>query len=391
MKKRSCVLNLLLSILLVGISLSQPQTKWISAYYGLWSVPKMYPDRVDFRAVTHIIHFSANPVKVAPYLDVLVSKQDSFNIQYGGTYNGNDMNKPWYTSDIQKDLITRAHQAKAKVVLSVGGIYGTGAENMGWIASDEKRTKIFVVFACAYAKRKGYDGIELDWEFPPVSQRNDFSRLIMTFRRELDKWKPRGEFINATLEYPDNRYDRDSMLAACDQINPMAYGMYAGNYRDLKTGYNSPLEVSTEYRGYNGYAVNQPGHGPKQWIKVGYPSNKIGLSISFLATIFHNVDQPARPGQKYRWTNWFYIQDIPQAGRHWDASSSVPWQASGTDFITYEDTMSVRLKIEYAKSLNLGGVMIYDLLGGYDANAQKGKKDLLLQLTKKLFHSSYPK
>jgi GH18 family chitinase len=148
---------------LFTLSLVQPQTqkKWISAYYGLWSVPRMYLEKVDFSKVTHIIHFSANPVKISPYLDVLVSKQDSFNIQYEGTYNGNDMKNPWYSSDIQKDIITRAHKAKAKVVLSDGGIYGGERKNMGWIAGDQERMETFVLAACAYAKRRGYDGIEL--------------------------------------------------------------------------------------------------------------------------------------------------------------------------------------------------------------------------------------
>jgi GH18 family chitinase len=56
--------------------------------------------------------------------------------------------------------------------------------------------------------------------------------------------------------------------------------------------------------------------------------------------------------------------------------------------ITYEDTVSVRLKIDYAKSLNLGGIMIYDLLGGYDGKAADGKKDLLLRTVKRHFHGS---
>jgi GH18 family chitinase len=363
----------------------QTQKKWITAYYGLWSVPRMYPEKVDFSKMTHVIHFSANPVKTSPYLDVLVSKQDSFNIQYGGTYNGNDMKNPWYTSDIQKDLITRAHKAKSRVVLSVGGIYGQGAENMGWIAEDQERMETFVLAACAYAKRRGYDGIELDWEFPKKNQRDDFSRLIMRFRRELDLWKPRGEFIVATLEYPGERYNKDSLIAACDQINPMTYGMYGGDSQNPKTGYNSPLEVSTLFKGYNGYAVNQPGHGPKQWIKDGYPANKIGLSISFLGEKFHKVEPPVQPGQRYRWASYFYVQDLPKEGRHWDHTSMVPWQASDSEMITYEDTTSVRLKIEYAQSLQLGGIMIYDLLGGYDGNAPEGKKDLLLQTANKIY------
>ncbi len=256
---------------------------------------------------------------------------------------------------------------------------------MAFIASDNDRMEMFVLSACAYAKKKKYDGIELDWEFPTANQRDDFSRIIMRFRRELDKWNPKGEFIIATMEYPGKRYDKDSLIVACDQINLMTYGMYVGNYSDKRTGYNTPLESSTEFRSYNGNALNQAGHGPKEWIKAGYPAGKIGLGISFLATIFHKVDPPVQPGQHYGWTNWYYIKDLPKEGRHWDATSLVPWQASETDMVTYEDTISTRIKVEYANALGIGGIMIYDLLGGYDSNAAEGKKDLLLQTVKSYF------
>jgi hypothetical protein len=91
--------------------------------------------------------------------------------------------------------------------------------------------------------------MELNWEFPTKKQRDDFSLLIMRFRRELDQWKPRGEFIATTLEYPGERYNKDSLIAACDQINPMTYGMYGGDSQNPKIGYNSQLELSTIFKG----------------------------------------------------------------------------------------------------------------------------------------------
>ena len=390
--------NLILCLLVSAVcfvnmtTVLQGQKKWITAYYPLWAVPSLYPENLEYNKLTHIVHFSANPVRTSPYLDVLIPaekngfNQDSINIQWGGVYNGN--NPPlWRTIDIQKTLLSKSHEAGVKVILSVGGIYGAGAETMSWISKDSEKIKTFVAASCAYAKRKGYDGIELDWEFPRESDRQGFNMMIRQFRNQLDSWKPRGIFIAAVFESPGPSfaYERDAMIACFDQINPMTYEMYAGDFSSLKTGYNSPMKLSTEFEGYNGYAIDQNGHGPKAWIQDGYPSEKIGLSISLLTTEFYTVTPPLQPGQSFKSKNWGYYKNVPQSGRHWDSSASVPWQASSTTFITYEDTASVRLKGEYARSLNLGGIMIYDLLGGYVPEAAVENRHLLLRSAEKSF------
>ena len=386
MNKRS-VRNIILLVCVLSVKIHvQAQKKWITAYYPLWAVPSMYPENLEYEKLTHIVHFSANPVRTPPYLDVLIPagtkgfNQDSMNIQWGGVYNGN--NPPvWRTIDIQNTLITKAHESGVKVILSVGGIYGVGAEIMSWISKDTEKIKVFVAASCAYAQRKGYDGIELDWEFPRAADRQGYNIMIRQYRDNLNMWKQRGTFIASVHESPGSyfAYDRDSMIACFDQINPMTYEMYAGDFSSLKTGYNSPISLSKEFQGYNGYAIDQDGHGPKAWINAGYPSEKLGLSISLLTTEFYNVVPPVQPGQSFKSKNWGYYKNIPMAGRNWDASASVPWQASGSTFITYEDPKSIKIKVNYAKSLGLGGIMIYDILGGFMPEAQPTEKHMLLK------------
>lgn len=386
MNKRIVFIVMFLVCFISMTGYGQAQKKWITAYYPLWAVPSMYPENLEYNKLTHLVHFSANPVRTSPYLDVLVPagakgfNQDSMNIQWGGLYNGN--NPPiWRTIDIQKTLISKAHESGVKVILSVGGIYGTGAETMSWISKDPEKIKTFVAASCAYAKRKGYDGIELDWEFPRAADRQGFNMLIQQFRDHLNEWKTKGIFIASVHESPGAyfAYDRDSMIACFDQINPMTYEMYAGDFSSLKAGYNSPINLSTEFSEYNGYAIDQDGHGPKAWIKAGYPSQKIGLSISFLTTEFYSVSPPVQPARPFKNKNWGYYKNIPAVGRHWDASASVPWQASGSTFITYEDPASIKIKVNYAQTNNLGGIMIYDLLGGFTPDAPPGEKHLLLK------------
>ncbi len=360
--------------------------QWLTAYYSLWSVPILYPEEIDFSHMTHVVHFSANPTKTYPYLDVLVPakpgkfNQDSVNIEWGGVYNGN--NPPlWRTVNIQKTLIDRAHQSGAKVLLSLGGVHGPGAAAMSFIASDPSRREVFVSSACDYALRKGYDGLELDWEFPRADERGSFAALIRLFRDRLDKWPRRGVLAIAVNHSPFRTlgYDAQAMNEAFDQINLMTYEMFWGDYRNVKTGFNTPLEIPDKYDGYSGYALEQAGIGAKAWISFGVQPHKIGLGISFLTTEFIGVREPVEPGKPFKSRRWGYLRDVPSQGRYWDDKAQAPWCVVGYKMITYEDAASVRKKVEYAKKIPLGGVMIFDLLGGYLPSEKKGKRDALLQ------------
>ena len=49
--------------------------------------------------------------------------------------------------------------------------------------------------------------------------------------------------------------------------------------------------------------------------------------------------------------------------RHWDPVAKAPFLYNATDsiFISYEDTVSVRMKTQYAAETGLGGIMFWSL------------------------------
>lgn len=359
---------------------AQARPMWITAYYPWWYYNQMPVEEVDFSLMTHVVVFSANPSRTPPYLDVLVNARDSANV-----VNGVDCGRP---GDYLRQLVRRAHEKGVKVVLSVGGIWGEGADAMHYIAGDDARIETFVRASCAFARRWNLDGIELDWEFPQFADKWRHNKLIYRFRSELDGWTPRGIFIAAVHESPLPAYDKNAMCAAFDQINPMTYELYRGDYSKNLTGYNGPIEQSSRYAPYIGTSINQKGHGPRSWIDDGYPASKIGLSVSFTTTVFTGVEPPVEPSRPYKEHQWGNVRDIPRRGRHWDHSSQVPWFADGTTFISYEDTASSRLKVEYARALGLGGVMVYELGAGYLPSEKPGRRDVLLQAVSRAARST---
>lgn len=381
-KRESFVLSLL--ILLLAPGAPGQQRMWVTGYYAWWTYNTMSPSEIDYSALTHLVIFSANPVRTPPYLDVVTNPHDSENV-----VNGVDCGIPGNYMDQTIDL---AHRKRVKVLLSVGGIYGDGAQNMSYIAQDNGRISAFVLASCAFARRHGFDGIELDWEFPRADDHAGFVMLAQRFRQELDRWESRGLFITAVIHTPWNNlgYDRDALLTCFDQINTMTYEMHYGDYQHPQTGYNTPIEKSNEYPGYNGYALNQPRIGMKVWMDYGIPASKLGLGISFVTAIFSDVAPPVQPGKKYSKAVFGNLRDVPRRGRHWDYSAKVPWQGSGTTMISYEDTASCRLKVEYARALGLGGIMLYELDAGYIPSASPGERDLLVKSVSGAVRSQSP-
>jgi len=159
-----------------GGGVTPPPDFFVTAYYPTWS--RMTPMEMSYRGLTHIVHFAA-----APTQDPAESYFHPADLEAGTQ---------------QADLIATAHANGVRVVMSVGGIWGTGADNMDFVAADAGRLTAFVTTSAAYAESKGYDGIEIDWEPPDTAEH--FSSMLTQYRALLDDWTtdvPRGDLVIA--------------------------------------------------------------------------------------------------------------------------------------------------------------------------------------------------
>jgi hypothetical protein len=108
------------------------------------------------------------------------------------------------------------------------------------------------------------------------------------------------------------------------------------------------------------------------------PQNKLLLGIPFFGMRFNSAGLYQSFKGSVPDLDFFEVMDTLQSGGwsyNWDIVSSVPYlQNNGrTGLITFDDTMSVRLKTEYSFSKNLGGVMVWAL----DQDMIDGKEPLL--------------
>jgi chitinase len=398
---------------------------WVTGYYGYWGEEEMPPPAMRYEGLTHIVHFFARPsMDSAPFFGPVVNKRDSTQLVWGtdhytvGTYNVTD------------SLIRYAHRHGVKVVLSIGGIYGGQAEIIDFITKDSTRTQGFVDAALGFARRHGYDGVELDWEKPTSAAQ--VSLIVRRLRAGLDSWPVRGTFIVASAGW-DLRlkmYPPALIASSIDQFNIMCYDMHMpgnliggeGDITDV-TGFNAPLHrtdsarypivyaLSDSYDGYadaaamdrTGFTIlarNRLRFGPRYAIQVmGVPAEKVGLGIPFYGYLYKNKTAPEQPveGNKPSYVTYKTTLAALKYGgtRHWDEKAMVPWAGGtaqapiwewgmslkpGTSFyVTYDDPESIRLKVRFARELRLGGVMAYDLWNGWLTDPKEAVHDPLLR------------
>ena len=114
---------------------------WVSAYYAVWTqqAGALTPEAIDYSALSHLIHFA-----VVPAPDGVI-----------------DPVKGGITPAESQAVVTAAHAAHRKVLLSVGG----------WLTSPQFRSAYsdphraaFVQSLVQIAISRGYDGLDIDME-----------------------------------------------------------------------------------------------------------------------------------------------------------------------------------------------------------------------------------
>jgi chitinase len=304
----------------------------VAAYYRSWTnLPS--PDKIEFNNITHIIQAFAFPDTIG-------------SIHYlAGVPNQN--------------LIQTAHSANKKILLSFGG--QANSDGFGIMTSDTVYRRNFINNVVNILSSNNYDGIDIDWEYPTSLQGKQLTVLVTELRQKFDSLNTHWLITLAvppTAFYGQN-FQYENMITYIDWFSIMTYG-YHGSFSahsgPVAPLYQSPLD--------NDGAVS---------FSVGYmyytrkvPQNKLLLGIPFFGLSFNTAGlyKPftgsvpdlsfADAMDTLKSGSWNYI---------WDTVSSVPYlqNNSHTGLITFDDTMSVRLKTDYSFSKNLGGVMVWAL------------------------------
>jgi chitinase len=266
-----------------------------------------------------------------------------------------------------------------RTFISVGG--WTGSAPFSDMAFTESSRDKFARSCAAFVSKHGFDGVDIDWEYPvgggndpskgrPEDKRN-FTLLLAQLRKHLDaqgKLDNKTYLLTAATPAPRAHYEHmelDQIHRHLDWINLMTYDM-AGGWSKL-TGFNAPLHgepnsAEASVRGYVGAGV------PREKLVLGVPF--YGKAFAGVKDIDNGLNQPhsGKPPSAQGSGGWSYHNIAEHyadksAKRFWHDQAKVPWlfDPSSGLMVTYDDPQSLRLKAEYARDNQLGGVMIWEL------------------------------
>jgi chitinase len=355
---------------------------WVTAYYPGWEQSYLTPAKIDFTALTYIIHFS-----VAPNSD------GSLNTTLNGI-------TPAYSAD----LVTHAHAAGRKVLFCVGGADSeTGF--LGATAGASLAT--FIRNLTNFAATYGYDGVDVDWEPLPASDFNQYTNLITGLRAALNGFSQHKMLAVAAGAYPpygDPPTEEYAMFAALqsqfDQINVMTYDL-AGPYPGWVTWFNAPIYDGGYRFPSTGGLIPSTEGSVANFIGNGVAPGKLGIGIAFYGDLWAGGAGTSTGGAsqpRQSWTNAPTVTQIAYADimstfyqsniYHWDSEAQAAWlgidnAGSANDkFISYDDEHTCQAKVSYARNRHLGGVMIWELGQGYRTTRPAGQRDPLVAAIK---------
>ncbi|WP_117884935.1 glycoside hydrolase family 18 protein [Aureibaculum luteum] len=293
------------------------------------------------------------------------------NIKDGKVTEGN-------SSD--SEILKKINQLKLvnpdlKILISVGG--WSWSKNFSDAVLTEQSREVFANSAIAFMQKHDIDGIDLDWEYPgqigdnntfrPEDKEN-FTSILKLIREKLEAIKPKTYLLTIATGANQAYLEHTDMAEAhqyLDFINIMTYDYYTGGSNS--TGHHSNLYASE----LNKDAMNSA-KAVEQHINAGIPIEKIVLGVPFYGRWWKGVNAEnnglyqdssgARGSYNFKDVEENYI-DKNGFVALWDDEAKVPylWNTAETQFVTYENSKSLKFKIDYIKEKKIGGVMFWQL------------------------------
>jgi chitinase len=281
---------------------------------------------------------------------------------------------------VEPDLIAKAHAAGVKVMLLTGGDFAAAEADPAVLDAVVANLQTFV-------QTNGYDGLDVDWEFPSNPKDAAFFVELMTrFRAAFPSPRYTLSIDVAPWNFPF--YNASEMKSQLDYFNLMVYDC-AGPWTS---------------QGHLNAPIFWDGHDPNPWECAPGASDASAITM-FLKTVPAQKLTLGTPFYGYNYTNISNIfevcpnaattpdgdcddavqgmnygpqikQLINQQGwvRHYDPVSFVPYltRTDGTPgFITYDDAASTYLRVWYADwARGLGGTFMWSLDADYDGHSQ---------------------
>lgn len=254
-------------------------------------------------------------------------------------------------------LIAKAHSNGMRVVLCAILFDKTALQTLLQSATNRANCINNLVSKVVQA---GADGINIDFEGVPASQRTNLVTFMQAFVDTLRALNPNSHISMATPAVDwSGAWDYQALANICNTLFIMGYDYYYSG--STTSGPNSPL-TGGNYNITN--TVND------YLTKTNNNSRKILLGVPYFGHEWQTSTNQAYSPTLATGKSVFYDGAEANAalyGKLWDSNSQTPWYRYYTSQWNqgwYDDSLSLALKYNFAKSKQLQGIGIWAL--GYD-------------------------
>ncbi|KAI1395516.1 glycoside hydrolase family 18 protein [Hypoxylon fuscum] len=259
-----------------------------------------------------------------------------------------------------------------KVLLSIGG--WTYSTNFAAAASTDATRTTFAQTAVALMRDWGFDGLDIDWEYPADdTEASNMIALLQAIRTEQDAQSAQsGNYhflLTAAVPAGPTNYNKlhlSEMAGLLDHFNLMAYD-YAGSW-DTTSGHQANLYPNAQNPVATPFSTDA---AITAYINGGVPASKIVLGMPLYGRSFESTDGIGQPYTGIGTGSWeagvWDYKVLPKAGateQYDDVSGATySYDSSAKELISYDNVDMINRKVTYLQGKSLGGSMFWEASG----------------------------